>query len=415
MVIRRLTGVLVVACACLGVTSGARAAAMLYSGESLGSGQALTSADGHYTLTMQPDGNLVLAETNPYGSPRTLFSSGTGNWPGASAQLQGNGDLVVLDSTGATVWSANRTANGCANLVMQDDGNLVAYTSAGEYWASHTTQHGMQPGDELLPGQSLVAPGDRYELEMLTDGYLQLVDSRGIVWTSPDGGPAGSYAVLYRDGDFEIRSASGTRDWYTKTYSSADADATLKLTSSGNLKLVTTAGDVAWDSDTGADRSDLKWIGLSKAKSYTGCPAPPPPPPTPIHKHPPVSTTPPTLLRLPGVRVKISLRWRYDGKVTSIHSARVTRFPRAARLTVTCRGRRGCPTRRVTVRHRRVMRRARFSADGRHVRALLRNLVGRRFHAGDRVVFTVSERGHRSVRSEAIIRDGRRPRSRALP
>jgi len=386
VVIRRLTGVLVVACACLGVTSGARAAAMLYSGESLGSGQALTSADGHYTLTMQPDGNLVLAEANPYGSPRTLFSSGTGNWPGASAQLQGNGDLVVLDSTGATVWSANRTANGCANLVMQDDGNLVAYTSAGEYWASHTTQHGMQPGDELLPGQSLVAPGDRYELEMLTDGYLQLVDSRGIVWTSPDGGPAGSYAVLYRDGDFEIRSASGTRDWYTKTYSSA-----------------------------GADRSDLKWIGLSKAKSYTGCPAPPPPPPTPIHKHPPVSTTPPTLLRLPGVKVRISLRWRYDGKVTSIHSAKVTRFPRPARLTVTCLGRRGCPTRHVTVHHRRVVRRARFSADGRHVRALLRHLVGRRFHAGDRVVFTVSERGHRSVRSEAIIRDGRRPRSRALP
>jgi hypothetical protein len=385
---------------------------MLFSGQTLGSGQSLTSGDGHYELTMQTDGNLVLAATNPYGSPRTLFSSGTGTFPGATAQLQSSGDLAVLDPAGATVWSNNATASGCANLLLQNDGNLVGYTEDGAYWATHTVQEGMQHGDELLPGQTLIAPGGDYKLEMLTSGYLRLVDSSGTVWTSPAGGPPGSYGVLYRDGDFEIRALDGTRIWYTKTYAAADADATVNLTSTGNIEVVTTAGDVAWDSDTSATRTGLRYVGISK--SFESCPAPPPPAPTPIKKHKPVSTSPPTLLQLPGVRVRISLRWHYDGRVTTIRSASVTRFPRRARLTVTCEGRHGCPTRRVMVHHRRVARRTRFSADGSHLHAMLRRLIGRRFHAGDRVVFTVSERGHRSVRSEAIIRNGRRPRSRAL-
>ena len=66
-----------------------------------------------------------------------------------------------------------------------------------------------------MPGQTILAPGGDYELEMGTDGYLRIVDSAGTVWRSPEAGPTGSYGILYADGDFEIRSAGGIREWYT--------------------------------------------------------------------------------------------------------------------------------------------------------------------------------------------------------
>jgi hypothetical protein len=48
------------------------------------------------------------------------------------------------------------------------------------------------------------------------------------------------------------------------------------------------------------------------------------------------------------------------------------------------------------------------------VRAMMRRVVGRRFRVGARVIFSVTEPGHRPERSEAIIRRGASPRSRVL-
>src|ERR1700684_3993648 len=170
-----------------------RAQVVLLSGQTIASGETGTSPDGHYVLAMMTDGNLVLELSNPYGSPRAIWSTGTGSSPGASAQLQSNGNLVIHDAAGATIWSANVTSSGCANLDLQDDGNLVLYNSTGAYWATHTLQQTLQPNDELLPGQTILAPGGDYELQMGTDGYLRIIDSAGTVWKSPQGGPAGSY------------------------------------------------------------------------------------------------------------------------------------------------------------------------------------------------------------------------------
>src|SRR5579875_980835 len=288
-----------------------RAAVVLLSGQTLHSGQSVTSPDGRFALTMMADGNLVLELANPYGSPRVIWSTGTGSAPGATAQLQTNGNLVVRDA-GATVWSANVTSSGCDNLDLQDDGNLVLYNAAGDYWATHTLQETLQPGDELLPGQTILAPGTDYMLQMGSDGYLRLIDSAGTVWTSTSGGPSGSYGILYSDGDLEVRSAGGTREWYTGTDAAADANSVAELTSDGEVELVTPSGTVTWNSGTSATRSGL--TSLNIPPSYTPCPAPvsdPTPGPTPIHARPPTSGA--TTFTLPGVRVSIDVRWRFDG------------------------------------------------------------------------------------------------------
>lgn len=404
----------------LALTAGAstdpRAQVVLLTGQTLGSGQSITSPDGHYTLAMMNDGNLVLELSNPYGSPRVIWSTGTGSSPGATAQLQINGDVVVDDAAGATIWSNNVTAPGCANLDVQDDGNLVLYTAAGAYWATHTVGQALQPGDELLPGQSVIAPGGRYLLQMGTDGVLRLIDSSGTVWAS-GGSPAGSYAVLQTNGDLEIRSTGGNLDWSTKTSAGADAGSTVQLSTDGDVSVVTPSGSAAWSSGTSATRSGLAYVGIGR--SYTGCPAPPTATtpttttsPTPIHARAPTSGS--VTFDLPGVRVSISVRWRFNGSVSWMSAAAVRRFPRDARLTISCAGAHGCPTRTIRRHGRRIRRRERFSATGRHVRAMMRHLVGRRFRVGARVIFSVTEAGHRPERSEAIIRRGASPRSRVL-
>ncbi|MGH2909384.1 MAG: hypothetical protein ACRDK8_08830, partial [Solirubrobacteraceae bacterium] len=227
----------------------------------------------------------------------------------AGASTDPRAQVVLL--TGQTLGSGQSitSPDGHYTLAMMNDGNLVLYTAAGAYWATHTVGQALQPGDELLPGQSVIAPGGRYLLQMGTDGVLRLIDSSGTVWAS-DGSPAGSYAVLQTNGDLEIRSTGGNLDWSTKTSAGADAGSTVQLSTDGDVSVVTPSGSAAWSSGTSATRSGLAYVGIGR--SYTGCPATPTTTtsPTPIHAH--ASTSGSVTFDLPGVRVSISVRWRFN-------------------------------------------------------------------------------------------------------
>jgi hypothetical protein len=59
---------------------------------------------GNPALTMQANGNLVLQEGNP---PADAFTSGTAGFGGAFARLLSNGNLVIFDANGSTIWSSN--------------------------------------------------------------------------------------------------------------------------------------------------------------------------------------------------------------------------------------------------------------------------------------------------------------------
>ena len=107
----------------------------LASGQLLGSGGSLRSADLRYSLAVQNDGNLVVYDTQG----RALWSSRTYGNPGASLRMQSDGNLVLYATSGRALWSSRTYGNGGAGLVMQNDGNLVLYSSAGRpLWSTGT-------------------------------------------------------------------------------------------------------------------------------------------------------------------------------------------------------------------------------------------------------------------------------------
>ncbi|MFZ2835776.1 MAG: NBR1-Ig-like domain-containing protein [Candidatus Saccharimonadales bacterium] len=75
----------------------------LLTNQKLNTGQSIISTNDRYTLASQTDGNMV-----------------------------------IYKNTGNPIWASNTAGRGAAKLVMQDDGNLVAYTANGAIWASGT-------------------------------------------------------------------------------------------------------------------------------------------------------------------------------------------------------------------------------------------------------------------------------------
>ena len=64
----------------------------------------------------------------PARSP--LWSTGTAGTSPGRVVMQGDGNLVIYDASGAPVWASNTPGNGAARAVVQDDGNFVVYDSA---------------------------------------------------------------------------------------------------------------------------------------------------------------------------------------------------------------------------------------------------------------------------------------------
>jgi len=90
----------------------------------------LSSCDGHFTLAMQSDGNLVVYE----GSKAIWATYRYGTH--ARLAMQGDGNLVVYADQGV-LWASNKFGSN-AYLAMQTDGNLVVYDGSGKaLWATN--------------------------------------------------------------------------------------------------------------------------------------------------------------------------------------------------------------------------------------------------------------------------------------
>ncbi|KAM0953376.1 putative bulb-type lectin domain-containing protein [Dioscorea sansibarensis] len=112
---------------------------ILYSGETLRSGQALTYAS--YTFIMQTDCNLVL-----YDNGRALWASGTnGRGTNCRVTLQSDGNLVIYTSNNKAVWASNtNVGQNHYVLILQKDRNVVIY--GGALWATNTNNIGVSGG-----------------------------------------------------------------------------------------------------------------------------------------------------------------------------------------------------------------------------------------------------------------------------
>ncbi|MBF6071938.1 LysM peptidoglycan-binding domain-containing protein [Nocardia farcinica] len=120
-------------------------------GEELGLGQSLTG--GAYTLTLQPDGNLVLSE--PGGN--VVWATQTHDQGVDKAVLQHDGNFVLYKGADAA-WSTETNGKSADRLVVQADRNVVLYGTDGTaLWASGTNTDNPLPAPEQQAEQAPAA------------------------------------------------------------------------------------------------------------------------------------------------------------------------------------------------------------------------------------------------------------------
>jgi hypothetical protein len=104
----------------------------LTEGQKLVKGESLTSSNGAYTLTLQNDGNLVLAARG-----HAIWASGTNGEDVVRAEVQNDGNFVLYTAD-KPVWHTDTKGKKNVRLVLQDDRNLVLYSADGSAWSTKT-------------------------------------------------------------------------------------------------------------------------------------------------------------------------------------------------------------------------------------------------------------------------------------
>ena len=238
---------LIVAALCGAVLIACTPPAVLKSGETLKSGGSLASPNGQYTLTMQPDGNLVESVS---GTSTTLWSSGTAGAAGATATMQPDGSFVILNSSNVAVWSTPTAGHPGATLSLQSDANLVVYEGSTAVWATSTRPPStLASGSPLKSGWYILSPNRQFKLIMQSDGDLVEYSELGNgqesrVWSSGTAGNPGASALMQPDGNLVVSSDKGVALWSTNT--SGNPGATLSLQDDANIVIYRTDGSTAW-------------------------------------------------------------------------------------------------------------------------------------------------------------------------
>jgi nucleoid-associated protein YgaU len=104
----------------------------LTEGQKLVRGESLASNNGAYTLTLQDDGNLVLASRG-----QALWATSTDGKDVVRAEVQRDGNFVLYTAD-KPVWHTDTKGKKNVKLVLQDDRNLVLYAADGPAWSTHT-------------------------------------------------------------------------------------------------------------------------------------------------------------------------------------------------------------------------------------------------------------------------------------
>ena len=92
--------------AALCLANAALAADTLVVGQSMSAGQRLDSANGSYRFVFQTDSNLVVRRVSDSAA---LWASGTNGQGGSRLTLQNDGNLVLYTSSNAALWSSRNS------------------------------------------------------------------------------------------------------------------------------------------------------------------------------------------------------------------------------------------------------------------------------------------------------------------
>lgn len=227
-------------------TTAAAAGDRLTSGQVLGTGAALTAVGSAHTLAVGADGDVTVR----LGGGPVLWHTGTTGNPGARLVQQPSGALEVRSASGAALWTTGATSPG-ARSIVKPDGMLYTVDTAGRLvWKSGTDGPALRTtaadrvpsGGLLLAGES-IATGD-VRLTMGPDGDLVLTRAGTVAWRTGTAA-AGASARVTTAGDLQVVSPAGAVLW---SAGATSAGARLVVKDHARVYLISTAGASTWSS-----------------------------------------------------------------------------------------------------------------------------------------------------------------------
>jgi peptidoglycan/xylan/chitin deacetylase (PgdA/CDA1 family) len=210
---------------------------ILSDGTTLASGEATTSPNGQFVLTMNGDGQLTYSEVD---GP-TLWSTPTSGSPGAVANVT-NGALTITGADGATLWSTNASGRS-ADLDLESNGSLALVSGASTLWKSNSTLTTMRSGSLLKPGWYVSSPNSRCQLVMEPTGALKLAAGDQTLWSNIAKAPNGR-TVMQPSGSVVTLNAAGNVVWSSATR--GQRNDFLSVTNAGTLTLSDPHRPVFW-------------------------------------------------------------------------------------------------------------------------------------------------------------------------
>jgi LysM domain len=160
----------------------------LTEGQKLIRGESIASNNGAYTLTLQDDGNLVLASRG-----QALWDTSTNGKDVVRAEVQPDGNFVLYTAD-KPIWHTDTKGKKDVRLVLQDDRNLVLYAADGPAWSTHTETDAPPPPE----AQAAPEPATESAPESDTTGgpVLEATDE-AFEEATPE--PARTYTVISGD------------------------------------------------------------------------------------------------------------------------------------------------------------------------------------------------------------------------
>ncbi|MFV0457995.1 MAG: hypothetical protein ACK5MT_04370 [Actinomycetales bacterium] len=215
--------------------------AMLVGGEQLAGDAMMMSPSGQFRIT--GDAGFVERDANN----RVLFTRGVGQ---TRLVMQTDGNLVLYDASGALWWSGT-WGNPGAFVILQDDANLVLYRANGTpLWFNGAVDDRLEPiptisqTARMTGGQQLTSLDRRVRLVMQSDGNFVAYAPRGAIWSSRTWGNPGAWLQMQNDGNLVLYSSSGQALWATNTPVQVGGSAKMVVQNDGNVVVYGSRGAV---------------------------------------------------------------------------------------------------------------------------------------------------------------------------
>ncbi|MDZ7744502.1 MAG: hypothetical protein U5K77_01950 [Candidatus Saccharibacteria bacterium] len=192
---------------------------ILEPGEQINFGEHLLSSDRYNVLRLEKKSLRLMSsfeeiwQKSPHNQLKRLV-------------MQGDGNLVLYNTSGNPVWHTGTYGNAGAWFAVQHDGNMVVYSEDNvPLWASNTVQrpHMLKhvtptlPAYKLFPGQKLETADRKRKLVIQSDGNLVLYDQGKALWATYTVGENIKYLAMQSDGNLVLYNTDGDPVWYTNT------------------------------------------------------------------------------------------------------------------------------------------------------------------------------------------------------